>query len=293
MNTSKTIVFFGTDDFSAISLRRLIDDGFSISAVVTKPDSRRGRGQSLLPPLVKTIALENNIPVLQPEKLLDITDELKKLDKPTGVLVSFGKIIPQSIIDLFAPGIINVHPSLLPRYRGPSPVEAAVLAGDSETGVSIMQLSAAMDAGPVYDQTIVPLYGSETAPELEQALGRIGAERLSTILPAIMDGSLQPVAQNDAEATYCHLLQKSDSILDPSSITASEAERRVRAHIAFPRTKITILDQQIIITRAHVSNEITSPLDIACKDGVLAIDELIGPSGKNMSRAAFLNGYSK
>jgi len=292
MNTSKTIVFFGTDDFSAVSLRQLIKDGFSIATVVTKPDRRRGRGQSLLPPLVKTIAIENNIPVLQPNKLLEIYSDLEKLDNPTGVLVSFGKIVPQSIIDLFSPGIINVHPSLLPRYRGPSPIEAAIISGDRETGVSIMQLSAAMDAGPIYDQTRTPLYGTETTPELEQALGRIGAERLSTILPDIMDGRLQPTPQNDTEATYCHLLQKSDSILDPRDVTAVEAERRVRAHIAFPRTKITILDQQIIITRAHVTNEITGPLDIACKDGILAIDELINTNGKKINAQSFINGLN-
>ena len=167
---SKTIVFFGTEEFSAVSLRRLIDDGFSIPAVITKPDSKKGRGKKMVPSAVKILAEEYKIPVWQPRKLADIVSDIKSLDDPIGVLVSYGKIIPQSVIDLFSPGIVNVHPSLLPKYRGPSPIETAILNGDDKTGISIMQLSADMDAGPVYDQLEVGLDGNETAPQLEEKL---------------------------------------------------------------------------------------------------------------------------
>lgn len=289
---SKTIVFFGTDEFSAISLRELIAKGFTIGAVITKPDSKKGRGRELSKSIVKQIAEAHDIPVWQPHKMSEVAKNIKKLDDPIGVLVSYGKIIPQSIIDLFTPGIINVHPSLLPLYRGPSPVESAILNGDTETGVTIMQLSAAMDAGPIYKQVVVRLHDTETTPELETQLGTLGAQELSLILPAIINGSLQPTPQNDSLATYCQLLTKDKSELDTKTLTAEQAERQVRAFIAFPKTKTTVAGQPIVITKAHVVTTSTSPLDIECSDGrFLAVDELVGPSGKAMNAKAFLNGY--
>ena len=297
-HTSKTIVFFGTDEFSAVSLRELIERGFTIGAVVTKPDSRKGRGRELQASLVKQIALENNIPVWQPLKMLEITDSILALteatgEKPTGVLVSYGKIIPQSIINLFEPGIINVHPSLLPKYRGPSPVESAILHGDTETGVSIMQLSAAMDAGPVYKQVFFSLDDTETAPKLESKLAALGAQELVTILPSIINGSLQPQPQDESIATYCKLLSKDDSILIPETLTAEQAERRVRAYLAYPKTKVTIAGHLVVVTKAHLTSERTDVLDVECSDGrFLRIDELISPSGRAMDAKAFLNGYA-
>lgn len=298
MNISKTIVFFGTDEFSAVSLRALLKAGFSVGAVVTKPDSRKGRGRELTKSVVKEIAEAHNIPVWQPVKVSDIAADIQALSqtgvKPLGVLVSYGKIIPQAIIDLFEPGIINVHPSLLPKYRGPSPVETAILNGDSETGVTIMQLSAAMDAGPIYTQTKTPLSGTETAPALEMQLAAQGAHDLCAILPAIIDGSLHPTPQDDAVATYCQLLKKEDSLLATERLTAEAAERQVRAFLAFPKTKTTVAGQSIVITKAHVSNEAQSVLDIACANGrYLSIDELVGPSGRAMDAKAFINGYAR
>lgn len=298
-HTSKTIVFFGTDEFSAASLRELIAKGFTIGAVVTKPDSRKGRGRELTKPIVKEIAEANNIPVWQPMDVRTIAEHIQKLtsrggEKPIGVLVSYGKIIPQSIIDLFSPGIINVHPSLLPLYRGPSPIESAILHGDSETGVTIMQLTAAMDAGPIYSQITVPLIDVETAPDLEVQLGELGAQELSLTLPAIMNGTVQPTPQNDELATYCKLLSKDESMLDTAKLSAEQAERHVRAYLAFPKTKTTIAGHTIVITKAHVSNAALSPLDIECVDGrFLSIEELIGPSGKAMNAQGFINGYLK
>lgn len=291
-HTSKTIVFFGTDEFSAASLRELIAKGFSIGAVVTKPDSRKGRGRELAKPIVKEIAEANNIPVWQPLDINAIAEHVKKLKDPVGVLVSYGKIIPQSIIDLFTPGIINVHPSLLPLYRGPSPVETAILNGDTETGVTIMQLTAPMDAGPIYSQVTVPLIDVETAPELESQLAELGAQELSLTLPSIINGTVQPTPQNDDLASYCQLLTKEEGNLYTDKLTAEQAERHVRAYIAFPKTKATIEGHSVVITKAHVTNTHNSPLDLPCSDGqFLSVDELIGPSGKAMNAKAFLNGY--
>lgn len=291
-NTSKTLVFFGTEEFSLTALTGLIEGGYTIAAVVTKPDSRKGRGQQLVPPSVKVVAERHNIPVLQPQKLSDIIEDIQALDHPVGILVSYGKIIPQSIIDLFEPGIINLHPSLLPLYRGPSPIESAIKNGDSATGVSIMQLSAKMDAGPVYAAKEYPLLGTETRPELYHTLATIGTNLLLETLPQIIDGSLQPIEQDESKATYCQLLQKQDAPLTPNTLSAHAAECLVRAHIGFPKTKIDIEGVSVIITKAHVSDEKNTPLDILCQDGAfLSIDELIAPSGRRMDSAAFLRGY--
>lgn len=296
-NTSKTIIFFGTDTFSGVSLQQLIDAGYPIGAVVTKPDSKKGRGRELQKPIVKQIAEAHDILVLQPTKVTEIISDIEAItattgQSPVGVLVSYGKIIPQQVIDLFTPGIINVHPSLLPLYRGPSPIESAILNGDDTTGVSIMQLSAAMDAGPVYSQTTAALSGTETLPELEKTLAEDGAKELIRILPDIINGSLVPTPQDDSKAVYCALLKKEDGVLDPSKIGAQQAERRIRAFLTFPKTRITIGSHSIIITKAHVGDGTTSPLDIECADGeFLCIDELISPSGKTMTSNAFINGY--
>lgn len=291
-NTSKTIVFFGTEDFSVPSLQALIDSGYRVSAVVTKPDSKQGRGQRLTPPIIKTIAQNHDIKVLQPSNLIDIKDDLTNLGNATGVLVSYGKIVPKQIIDLFSPGIVNVHPSLLPKYRGPSPIESAILNGDDKTGVTIMKLSEKMDAGPIYSQKEIRLDQTETGPQLSNKLAEIGSQELVKILPIIIDGSLPPVPQIEEDASYCKLLQKSDSILDPDQYTAADAERRVRALLAFPKTKYVLNGYDVIITKAHVINTPSMPTDVRFKDGLyLSIDELIAPSGRTMSAQDFINGY--
>jgi methionyl-tRNA formyltransferase len=309
-NTSKTILFFGTDTFSAVSLGELIAKGFTIGAVITKPDTKKGRGRTLTKSAVKEVAEAHGIPVWQPVAMDEIIEKIEQVtrvikEKPIGVLVSYGKIIPQAIINLFEPGIVNVHPSLLPKYRGPSPVESAILHGDTETGVTIMHLSAAMDAGPIYNQVTVPLNDTETAPELEKHLAELGAQQLSVTLPSIMSGALQPTPQHNEVATYCQLLRKEDGLLTAEkitkdAITAEQAERRVRAYLAYPKTKVTVTGQHIVVTKAHVTSpqalqaaeKQPSVLDLACIDGqFLTIDELIGPSGKIMDAKAFLNGY--
>jgi methionyl-tRNA formyltransferase len=292
-NMSKKVIFFGTEDFSLVALQGLVEAGYSVAAVVTKPDSKRGRNQQLTQPAVKVYATAHNIPVWQPTKLSDISDDIKNLGDIAGVLVSYGKIVPENIINLFKPGIINVHPSLLPLYRGPSPIESAIMNGDLQTGVSIMQLTAKMDAGPVYTQTAYTLSGHESKLELYSQLASIGTRLLIESLPDILAGSLQPTAQDEDAATYCQLLQKDDSTLVPDNLTAGQAERKVRAHLGFPKTKVNILGNTVIITKAHISSESKTPLDIRCQDGAyLSIDELIAPSGRLMNAQAFLNGYA-
>jgi methionyl-tRNA formyltransferase len=273
-------------------LRHLIEAGYSIGAVITKPDTKSGRGQKLTPPAVKTLAEQHNIPVWQPTKIQDIVNDINSFDQPVGVLSSFGRIIPQNIIDLFTPGIINVHPSLLPAYRGPSPIETTILNGDEHTGVSIMLLSAAMDAGPIYAQATYPLTGTETQPELYEHLADFGSSLLIQHLPHILSGELQPTPQPDA-ATYTHLLKKNDAVVDPLTYKAATLARKVRAHLVYPKTKLTLLGQPVTITAASASPIRTSALDVVCGDGeFLVVAELIGPSGRRMTGHDFLNGYA-
>ena len=288
------IVFFGTEDFSLYSLRALVEAGFNIVAVITKPDSRRGRSNKLIQPAVKQFASQHRIPVWQPKRLKEIISDIKNITpRPTGVLVSYGKIIPQTIIDLFQPGIINVHPSLLPKYRGPSPIESAIANRDKNTGVTIMRLEQAMDAGPIYYQETYPLDFTETQPELYQTLGQLGAQLLTQKLPNIINGILQPTPQDhNSRATYCSLLSKDDSRLDLQQLTADQAEAKIRAHLTYPRSRLKIGQYDLIITKARAVSTPETPLDIKCADGTyLSIDELIAPSGKTISAEAFLRGY--
>lgn len=291
---SPKIVFFGTENYSLITLKALVDNGFNVVCVVTKPDTRRGRGHKLAEPPVKVFAKSHNIPVLQPNKVSEITEYIKQLQPVTGILVAYGKIIPQSIIDLFTPGIINVHPSLLPKYRGPSPIEAVIANRDHETGVSIMQLDSKMDAGPIYSQITQPLTRKETKPELYDKLFHDGTALLIKNLPDIIDNTVvTPTPQNDNDATYCQLLTKENSWINPERMTAVEAESHIRAHLGFPRSRMTINSRDIIITKSHCDNIPKSPLDQKFSDGnYLIIDELIAPtSGKTMTAEEFLRGH--
>ena len=290
------IIFFGTEDFSAVSLQKLIDEGFKIAGIITKPDSRKGRGQKFQAPKVKQTGEKFNIPVLQPQKMSEITDFVKKFEKPAGVLVSFGRIIPQEIIDLFAPAIVNVHPSLLPKYRGSSPIESAILNGDEKTGVSLMKLSKEMDAGDVYSQEEIELSKTETASDLYKTCGEIGAEMLVRDLPKIISGEIKGLKQDDSQAEYCQLLKKSDALLSRDEQTAGQAEQQIRAFEIFPKSKIKLGEHLIIVKSAKVvsSNLENSPLTLEFAEGTfLKLERLITPNGKETTAESFENGYLK
>ena len=293
MKTSDQLVFFGTEAFSAPSLEALISHGFNVVAVVTKPDTQRGRGRAVTEPLVKTIAQRYDIPVFQPHKLSELESELKKMSPIAGVLVAYGKIIPKSILDVFTPGIINIHPSKLPRYRGPAPIEAAIKNGDTETAISIMQLTAGMDEGPIYLQQPVPLDNRRvTRPELYKQLAEQGAELLVATLPGILDGTIEPKQQQTDGVSYTTLISKQDGNANPITETATDIERKTRAHLGFPKTRITFKDNDVIITSAKVVDHfIENELVLLCKnDSYLLVESLIAPSGKSMSGSAFLRG---
>jgi len=300
------IVFFGNERIAtAVStttptLKTLVNSGFDISAVVVNNEKTLSRKQRELE--VETYALSRNIPVLKPKKLSEITEQLREFSADIGVLVAYGKIIPQSIIDIFPHGIINIHPSLLPLHRGSIPIESVILNGETKTGVSIMSLASAMDAGPVYSQTTITLNGTETKQDLADSLLKIGAEQLSELLPGIVSGELVPTEQKHDQATYDQQIQKQDGVIDWNK-TAIELEREVQAYAGWPQSRTTLGTTDCVITKAHalpsniehhVPGQIEhhkAPLVIKCGDGSLCVD-VIKPAGKKeMSAAGFLNGY--
>ncbi|MFA5392651.1 MAG: methionyl-tRNA formyltransferase [Candidatus Paceibacterota bacterium] len=294
---SKTIVFFGNERLvsglrvaNTFVLDELIKADYKVAAVVSHHKDSKSRTNRPLE--IAQTAKVNGIPVFLPQKPVEILDDLIAFQAEVAILVAYGRIIPQKIIDIFPRGIVNLHPSLLPKYRGATPIESVILNGESVTGVSIMQLTAGMDEGPIYAQATIDLKDTETKFDIYNRLARTGASLLLKILPSILDGSLQPAPQDNSKATYCKPLTKQDSILKPNEVTATQAERMVRAYLSFPKTKINILGEDIIITKSHVVSKLETPIDILCQDhAYLVIDELIAPSGKTMNAAAFLRGY--
>lgn len=287
-----SIVFFGTEEFSLVALEALVNAGYHVALVVTKPDSLSGRGMKRRSSPVKEFALNKRIDVIQPDRIPEADAAITATPKRVGVLSSYGKIIPQSTLNLFDHGIINIHPSLLPNYRGPSPIETALINGDEHTGVSLMKLAPSMDAGPVYVQQSVVIDSDTDATELYETCARLGSSLLIDSLERILSGELKPAPQDDSLASYTQLLNKTMSRVDPERQTAEEIERHVRAYIEYPRTRLTIQDHYVIITAASLDMSESDILPLDCANGTrLAIRELVAPSGKRMSGADFSRGY--
>lgn len=208
-------VFFGTPYVSRDTLEILKSRGYLPTLIVTSPDSQRGRGLALTPSETKVWALENNIPVITPEKITDeVIMEISKLRAQYALVTAYGKILPESLIDSFPLGILNIHYSLLPKYRGASPVEAALLNGDTVTGVAIQRMVPALDAGDIIALKEVAIEPTETTRELRPRLVTIGAELLADILPAFEAGTTTPAPQDHTLATRCKKIKKESGLLD-------------------------------------------------------------------------------
>ncbi|MDR3125755.1 MAG: methionyl-tRNA formyltransferase, partial [Candidatus Nomurabacteria bacterium] len=199
----------------------------------------------------------------------NLQEALLKLGADIGVLASYGKIVPLNIIAIFPNGIVNIHPSLLPKYRGPTPLETAIADGERETGVSLMALSAKMDAGPVYIQEKIALSPTETKFTLYEKAANTGSKLLLANIDKIISGGLKSVAQDNTQASYCQLLKKSDGELYPLTMTATDCERKIRAYLGFPRTRLLFHGQPTIITKAKTLNDFAGdnwPDVITCRD---------------------------
>ena len=291
MTRLSPLVFFGTEKFSAKILKALLQSRFEVEAVITKPDTARGRGQQKKPTDVKKLALKSGIKVFEITNKEGLRQAVRKTSCQTGVLASFGKIIPEDVITAFRNGIINVHPSLLPLHRGPAPIESTILNGDKETGVSIMLLANEVDVGDVYAQTSLALTGRERASELYSKLADMGADVLMTTLSNIETGALA-TAQNHQKATFSKMVTKADGVLNPELHSATELERRIRAYDIWPKSRLDYMGKDIIVLSAQAGTQPTSKISVSCKDGsYLNIETVLSPNGKPTTAQQFVNNF--
>lgn len=290
------VVFFGTEDISTPTLRALINSPkYQVVAVVTKPDSARGRGHKIESPAVAQIARANDIKLFQPAKLKPLVSEIAALHADVGALVSYGKMIPDDLISAFPHGIVNFHPSMLPVYRGPSPIETAIMNGDNFTGLTLMSVQTEMDAGPIYYQEKVKLSGNETAPELHSKFGQRGGELFVDKLDRIVSGEIKGIPQDDNLAIYCHMIAKEDGNLDPSTMTARECYNRLRAFAKWPKCRIELAGQRVIVEEAKPLDNFAGdswPDIIPCQNNsALQLIKIVSPkSGKTMKVTDYLRG---
>ncbi|MDE3078032.1 MAG: methionyl-tRNA formyltransferase, partial [Chloroflexota bacterium] len=227
------LIFAGTPEFAVPSLALSLERGYKPSLVLTQPDRPAGRGQALQPPPVKRVALESGLPVAQPERLADMRSQLEALSPDVMVVVAYAHKIPSWLLELPPWGCLNVHPSLLPRYRGASPVAAALLNGDHEAGVSIMRLDDGWDTGPVLGRRAVPVRPDDTAGTLTDRLAMVGAELLTQVLAQLQTGTAAAFPQDESQATYAPKLTREQGRLQWSK-PAQELAREVRAYSPWP-----------------------------------------------------------
>lgn len=297
---SLRIVFMGSPDFAVPTLRELVKH-YPVVGVVTQPDRPAGRGRQLTPPDVKVLAQELGIAVMQPEKLRqpEPMAQLEAWAPDLIVVTAFGQILRKNVLELPRYGCINVHASLLPRWRGAAPIQAAILHGDQATGATIMRMDPGVDTGPILAQESMAILPSDTAGSLSDRLSQAGADLLIKTLPGYLDGSIQPQPQEDAYATYAPMLSKEDGLLDFTQ-TAEQLERRVRAFSPWPGTYFEWQAQPLKVRRARAvacSKNTAGKrilLDglpaVETAQGCLVLDE-IQPAGKRaMTGSDFLRG---
>jgi methionyl-tRNA formyltransferase len=307
---SARIAFAGTPDFAVPSLEALATAGAALGPVFTQPDRRAGRGRELTASPVKQAARRLGLSVLQPERFDDPAALRQYGDAPDLlVVVAYGLLLPQWVLDWPAVAAVNVHASLLPRWRGAAPIQHAILAGDSETGVSIMRMTRGLDRGPVYATRATPIGPRETGSSLHDRLAGLGAGLLVEVLPDILSRRLAPEPQDDAGASYAGKIEKRHAALD-WSLPAVELERRVRAFNAWPVADARVDDgRRLRIWEAEAAEAeaakapVAGPagailtasatgIEVATGSGVLRLNRIQPPGGKVMSSAAYLAAHS-
>ncbi len=297
------IAFAGTPDFAVPTLRTVAATGASVPLVLTQPDRPAGRGRRLTASPVKQTALELGLPLAQPATLAAI-------DPPPGerpdllVVIAYGLLLPGKWLDWPRLGCVNLHASLLPRWRGAAPIQRAVLAGDSETGISVMQMDSGLDTGPVHLARATPIGARETAGELHDRLAVLAAQLLAEVLPAVLQGASVPEPQHAALATLAPKIAKSEAILDWRE-PAVQLERRVRAFDPWPVAEARLSDGRRL--RVFEAEAVAAPpgaaagtilaagragIDVATGDGVLRLRRIQPPSGRAMDAEAYLAAHS-
>jgi methionyl-tRNA formyltransferase len=291
----------GSPEFALPSLQQLMQH-HEVSAVVTQPDRRAGRGRKYSPPPVKELAQSHDLLVLQPKTLKDdeVNAQIKELQPEVIVVAAYGQILPPSVLELPSYGCLNVHASLLPRWRGAAPIQAAILHGDEQTGITIMKMDPGLDTGPILSQESTPIEASITAGELSQILADIGGNLVISTLEKYAVGEAIPQPQDDSLATYAPMLRKADGKLDFSQST-EYLERQVRAFQPWPGSYLTWKDRRLLILKAQTIRPLETQVAgrvflmdgipaVGTSDGALVLLE-IQPSGKgSMEGAAFIRG---
>jgi len=293
------IIFAGTPAFALASLRALVEAGIEPVAVLTQPDRPKGRGRRPAASPVKEYAMERGFAVLQPASLKDpeVRAELAAFEPDLMIVAAYGLILPQAVLDLPARGCLNVHASLLPRWRGAAPIQAAILAGDSRTGISLMRMDAGLDTGPVYAEEAIPIGPAESAGELHDRLAELGGELLSRHLREILAGELEPEPQDVSLATHAGKFKPADALLDWRR-PADELERRVRAFNPVPGARFDLDGETVKVwTATRAPGEGGTPgtvldagrqgVDVACGDGVLRLVEVQREGRRRVSGGEF------
>jgi methionyl-tRNA formyltransferase len=307
MHFMTRIAFMGSPDFAVPVLKVLTAKDadrlhpYEVVGVVTQPDRPSGRGREVKPPAVKTLALDLGLAIIQPEKLRapEAMEQLRLWRPDLIVVAAFGQILRAEVLALPTHGCINVHASLLPRWRGAAPVQAAISAGDEETGVTIMKMDEGVDTGAILAQRTIPIEAEDTGESLTGKLARLGAELLSETLPRYLSGELRLEAQDDDKATYAHMLKKEDGRLDFTR-PADELARRVRALNPWPGAFMEWNGEMLKVHRAHDNGTEKAPAGqrlvdegqaaVSTGSGLLILDN-VQPAGKKpMSGKAFLAG---
>ena len=296
------IVFAGTPEFAAEHLKALLNTPYEIVAVYTQPDRPAGRGQKLMPSPVKQLALEHNIPVMQPPTLRapEAQAELAALKPDLMVVVAYGLILPQVVLDIPRLGCINSHASLLPRWRGAAPIQRAIEAGDGESGVTVMRMEAGLDTGPMLLKVKTPITSEDTGGSLHDRLAELGPPAVIEAIAGLAAGTLQGEVQDDSLATYAHKLNKDEARIDWNR-PASELERQIRAFNPWPICHTTLKGEAMKVLAAEIPyvKHVNTPgevigatkngLIVSCGRGALSLTRLQLPGGKALNFSDFFN----
>ncbi len=296
------IIFAGTPQFAASALAELLPR-HHIVAVLTQPDRPSGRGMHLTASPVKQLALQHGLPVLQPMTLKteEAQQAIAQLEADVMVVAAYGLILPKTVLQIPPHGCLNIHASLLPRWRGAAPIQRAILAGDAETGITIMQMDEGLDTGDMLLKKSCAIEADDTAQSLHDKLARLGAQCIVEALGELERGKLHPEQQNAQLATYAAKLTKSEAQLD-WNLDAENLERAVRGYFPFPTAHTHFGDTPIKITRASISaGKAAAPgtvigankdhILVACGNGALALEVLQKPGGKPIPAAQFVSGF--
>jgi methionyl-tRNA formyltransferase len=295
-------VFFGTPDFAVPSLRALLEIA-DVGVVVTQPDRPSGRGMKVTPAAVKSFAVQRGLEVVQPEKIRarELAERLRAVEPEVGVVTAYGRILPRSLLELPRMGCVNVHASLLPRWRGAAPIQWAIASGDAETGVCLMKMDEGLDTGDVLACRRTPIAGQETAGELATRLAEMGSDLVARELPRFLAGMLEPVPQDGSKATLAPMLRKVDGLID-WRWPAQRVHDRIRAMQPWPGAYGSFRRRRVKLCKSRIASRLTGArpgvvtlggrdrILAACGDGVVQLDELQLDGRRPLPAREFLAG---